>query len=708
MAAPKSVWGIDIGQCALRALKLREIEGQLQVEAFDIIEHSKILSEPDANRDVLVRETLERFLSRYDVSDSRLSVSVPGQASFTRFVKMPPVEPKQVPDLVRYEAKQQIPFDIDEVIWRWQSFLSPDSPEIEVGLFAIKREDVLTTLAPFTEMLVGVDVIQMAPLALYNFMNYDQQVATDGATLLVDIGADTTDLVVADGPRMWTRTIQLGGNRFTQALAKSFKLSFAKAERLKRTAATSKYARQVFQAMRPVFFDLVQEIQRSIGYYTNLHREARFTRLLGLGNGFRLPGLQKFLAQNLSTEVIRIDAFNALQPSPMISAPEFTESVLGFAVAYGLALQGLELTDISTNLLPDRIASQRRWTKKRPWFVAAAALLAAASIGLAGRALKDNSVLKREPEDLSKAKKVVAQYGQLKRQYDKLKNQGTKEQTQAAKLLKVQGYRSFWPHLLQVVSESVQKAAPHQQLMVHAKADELKTIEADQRQCLFVMSLDTAYIPDLSVPGAKDLLAGATRTKRDKAAPGGMTMAPGMLPGMPGGGMPPGVMPGFAPPSGARKSKKQKGGTSAKAERGFRITLKACCPLPDDSILTMAGKLRDVSKVAAERFKGELEIVDAGFAGWIDDGTARSARGGSTRGGAAFGGPLPPGVVTSGMPGTAGGLPSGGAFKSLQGREGGGLKDITGRSMADDKRFSFVWIVKITGDGLPAEEGPAG
>ena len=104
MAAPKSVWGIDIGQCALKALKLVEHDGQLQAEAFEIIEHTKVLSQPDADREALIHESLEQFFARHDVSESDLAIAVPGQTSFTRFVKMPPVDPKKIPELVRFEA----------------------------------------------------------------------------------------------------------------------------------------------------------------------------------------------------------------------------------------------------------------------------------------------------------------------------------------------------------------------------------------------------------------------------------------------------------------------------------------------------------------------------------------------------------------------------------------------------------------------------
>jgi len=456
MPAPKSVWGIDIGKRALKALKLRSGDGELQVEAFDIIEHPKILSQDDPDRAPLIAAALEQFVARNSLLETPVVVAVPGQVSFTRFVKLPPVEKKKIPDIVRFEAEQQIPFNIDDVVWRWQTFEDPDSPDVEVGIFAMKRDDVDDTLSFFNEADVSVDAVQMAPLALYNFMTYDEQLAAEGATLLADIGTDKTDLVVADGPRIWTRTIQIGGNNFTQALVRAFKLSFTKAEKLKRTAATSKYARQIFQAMRPVFADLVQEIQRSVGYYTSLHRESRFRRVLGLGNGMRLPGLQKFLEQNLNIQVLRIDSYNRLRPSPAVNAPTFTENVPAFAVAYGLALQGLGLTPVTTNLLPGEIAHQRVWEKKRPWFGAAAAALVLAIILPLYRGYADKSVLS-DADELQKAEQVVAQYRGLNRELNRLQGLDRpylQELGQRGALLQ---YRTYWPTVVPTFTELVNR-----------------------------------------------------------------------------------------------------------------------------------------------------------------------------------------------------------------------------------------------------------
>ena len=509
MATPKSVWGIDIGQVALKAIKLRDLDGQLQVEAFDIIEHPKILSEPDVDRKQLIRVALEQFLARNSVVGSKVVVAVPGQTSFTRFVKLPPVEEKRIPDIVKFEAEQQIPFPIAEVIWRYQTFHDPDSPDVELGIFAMKRVDVADMLGNFAEVALSVDVVQMAPLALYNFMTFDEQTATDGATLLVDVGAEKTDLVVADGARLWTRTVQIGGNNFTEALVRAFKLSFSKAEKLKRTAASSKYAKQIFQAMRPVFADLVQHIQRSIGYYTSLHRETRFKKLLGMGNGFRLPGLQKFLEQNLNIPVARIDTYNKVTPSEAVNVPAFSENVLSFAVAYGLALQGLGQTSVNTNLLPDEVATKRSWEAKRWWFAASAAsvLLAMAIAGYGASAQADAM----SPKGLQDSQAKIGNLERTKQALARVQAETPKAQDTIKNSYAVLAHRQAWPAIQQVLSDSLEAGFTSQRFLTviaeqsrdrQTQLERLKGIDRRSFAVAFIESVDPVYQKDVDGPAA--------------------------------------------------------------------------------------------------------------------------------------------------------------------------------------------------------------
>src|SRR5438128_1006040 len=178
MAVPQGVWGIDIGQCALKALRVEVAEGLLVATAFDYVEHPKILSQPDADPDQLTREALDQFLSRNHLKGDLVVIAVPGQSGLARFVKLPPVEEKKIADIVRFEAKQQIPFPLDEVVWDFQKIGSGVvsdgfALETEIGLFAMKRDMISRFIQHFSDVHVEVQVIQMAPLGLCNFVTYD-------------------------------------------------------------------------------------------------------------------------------------------------------------------------------------------------------------------------------------------------------------------------------------------------------------------------------------------------------------------------------------------------------------------------------------------------------------------------------------------------------------------------------------------------------
>ena len=117
----------------------------------------------------------------------------------------------------------------------------------------------------------------MSPIALYNFISFDQLKGSGSkdSVVLLDIGADNTDLIITDGTRIWQRNVPIGGNHFTRALTKELKLTFAKAEHLKRNATKAPDPRAIFTAMRGVFNDFASEVNRSIGFYSSINRTAK-------------------------------------------------------------------------------------------------------------------------------------------------------------------------------------------------------------------------------------------------------------------------------------------------------------------------------------------------------------------------------------------------------------------------------------------------
>jgi len=524
MASKVPAWGIDVGQCSLKAMKLAVSGEGVELQAFDVVEHESILSEAGADATAQIIKSIETFVGRNNFKGSQVVVSVPGQQTLTRFTKMPPVEAKKIPDMVQYEASQQIPFDMDEVVWDYQVFTEKDSPDVEVGIFAIRKELIRNYLMNFTERGLEPIIVQTSPMASYNAARFESTDWGAHATVLLDMGALATDLIIAEGNRIWSRPVPIGGNRFTEALVSAFKISFKKAEKLKRTAATSKYARQIFAAMRPIFADLVSEVQRSIGFYTSTHREAHITRVLGMGNAFKLPGLQKFLQQNLQLDVDRLTGFKRMAASEAASSPAFTENVMSFAVAYGLAVQGLGLAAVQSNLLPLEIRKTLLWRRKQPWFAASAAslALAAGSIwvgnvmarGEISRAMGNLPDVRVPPVRLEDADRILSsppgdafvEYGSrvagavkaLQKEMADTERLRAGDQDLFERMVQVTQNNIFVPRLLHLVHRAIAGSVPPEIVQAKSLADYLdltRRIPRASRREVWIDALQMIYDP---------------------------------------------------------------------------------------------------------------------------------------------------------------------------------------------------------------------
>jgi type IV pilus assembly protein PilM len=514
------VWGIEIGQTAIKALRCSLVGGEVVADAFDYIEYPKILSQPEADAEELISEALGQLLQRNDAINEKVCISVPGQSGLAKFFKPPPVEVKKISDIVRYEARQQIPFDLADVVWDFQ--IMPGSMveegyalESEVGLFAMKREMAYRQLAPFDELKIEVDEVQLAPIALFNMLTYDrmnERVENDvfdadnppPSTVLLSIGTDSSDLIVTNGFRIWQRSMPIGGNHFTRQLTKDLKLTFAKAEHLKRNAREAVDPKLVFQTMRPIFNDLVTEVQRSIGFFRSIDKKAEIEELVITGNTVKMPGLAAYLGKNLGFEVSVVDRFNRLGGEDIHAIPTFRDNATTFAVCYGLCLQGLGVSQIHASLVPKEILTQRMVRAKKPWTLAAlAALLAGMTIhyGLTQKSWATTH------EDLwGRAKAVVTNTssysneqkqtdGDLEAQLTYLNEMGTEVSGNAESRLK-------WLEVIRVINDVVPRPD-----FPDGKVLSPKELPFVDRKDIHVTEVETKFFEDLSTWWSTPLLA---------------------------------------------------------------------------------------------------------------------------------------------------------------------------------------------------------
>ena len=213
----------------------------------------------------------------------------------------------------------------------------------------------------------------------------------------------------------------------------------------------------MFQALRPVFNDYVAEIQRSIGYFSSVNRDAKITKVLGVGNGFKLAGLQKFLQQNLQHPVERVDRLQGVVGDAVLNDETFRDNVAGFVVPYGIALQAAGLTRIGTSLLPPEIVQERKIRQKKPWAaLAAGGLLAALAVGSLGYGNSYAAVSEDKWGGTERAvKDFNAKASGLKSDYDgQIAAIATTGEVSEQLTSPVSG-RNYWPEVYQAIAAAL-------------------------------------------------------------------------------------------------------------------------------------------------------------------------------------------------------------------------------------------------------------
>ena len=160
------------------------------------------------------------------------NVCAPGFHVFSKFVKLPPVETSKVQQIIQYEAQQNVPFPLAEVVWDYQILGSTSGGELEVLLVAIKS-DIVEGLFRVTESAgLRLQLCDVSPAALCNAFRYNYGDLED-CTMLLDIGAKTSNLLFFEKGKVFSRSINLGANSITQDFANESKLKFDVADKIK-------------------------------------------------------------------------------------------------------------------------------------------------------------------------------------------------------------------------------------------------------------------------------------------------------------------------------------------------------------------------------------------------------------------------------------------------------------------------------------------
>jgi len=318
MADQQSIIALNIGSQRISMGIFSPTKKGLVLKSYGA---TSILADPatEAARIPQVQLAIKELAKTLKVGNQKAAYALSGQSVFVRFVKLPPLEEENMDELVKFEAQQNVPFPIDEVVWDWEKLETPGI-DTEVVLVAIKSDSLNDLNSVVSETGLGTRLVDCAPTALYNAYRHNYQ-GVEECVLLIDVGAKTTNLIYADGEKFFTRSVSIGGANLTSAIAKEYNISFAEAENSKLTSGLvtlgGGHAGQLDEAtaalgtvIRNALTRLAAEIQRTNTLFQSQQGGRPPAAVLLAGGSASLPYLREFLQEKLN---LSVEFFNPLQ-----------------------------------------------------------------------------------------------------------------------------------------------------------------------------------------------------------------------------------------------------------------------------------------------------------------------------------------------------------------------------------------------------------
>jgi type IV pilus assembly protein PilM len=384
MAAATKVVTVDLGTSTLKfAVFGVGRGGGLTLLAFEVAELG-LDPNKEEDRAKFITPTLAKLCKQHKIKGGDVLLSISGQSVFMRFVKLPPVDPAQVEQVVKFEAQQNVPFPLEEVTWDYQMMPNRSSGnEAEAVIVAIKKDVIEAEVEAVERVGVKVRRVDVAPFALLNAFRYSE-LQTDECTLIIDMGARSTNLVFVEKNSFWIRNVPIAGNQISQSICNELQEPFTASETLKKgkgfVSLGGVYAdpddadaARISKLIRATMTRLHVDINRSIAYYRTTLGGAAPKRVFLTGGSSQLPYLDLFIADKLSLPVTYFNPLRNVNLTPSVNNSYLQQNSCFTGELVGLALRETGSCPAEIHLDSPTLSARTDKRRKQPYFFGALA-----------------------------------------------------------------------------------------------------------------------------------------------------------------------------------------------------------------------------------------------------------------------------------------------------------------------------------------------
>ncbi len=432
------VVGLDIDGARACLVEGVASRGRLQIHRLATLRWSG--TTPPAP-ETMVAELLEWFKA-IGIKRQHAMVAMPGTSAFVRRASVLLGRGKRLADMVSLEARQAIPFELEEVAWDWVPLDDSDptvkqkvAAEASILLVAVKQGLVDRRCELFGQVGLRIEEVDIRPMALRRLAAYQGYIGPDRRVLMLEVGAHNTELGLSDGNQLWVRSLPLGVELLPDEEDSPVEL-------------------------------LIDEVEKSLRFYAMElgvgEDVVKINRLLLVGEHAKTLTLSETLARRFQVKPDLLDPLANCGNTDKLW--ESGGGDLGprsaYACAVGLALRGVVADDISINLVRGAAEHRQRVAQSQRYGV----LSAIVALGLVGMSvLPRGGGLEGLEQRQASLREQVAEARRTKPKIEALVEQHITIHTRVMQVLTLVEARALWLDVLGAVSQ----ATPFDVWMTH-------------------------------------------------------------------------------------------------------------------------------------------------------------------------------------------------------------------------------------------------
>ena len=344
---------LDIGAHNVKLAQLKKGRKGVELVNFGMIQLPEdTVMDGELENPQALADALRNLLKSEKIKNKNAVIGISGQSVIIKKISVPLMSEEELIEMIREEAEQYIPFDIDEVHLDFAIVKAEGDVPVEKGatneerqmdviIVAVRKEVIQKYMDVFKEIGMKVKVVDLSAFALENAFELNYEVDRDAAIALVNIGGSMTNINIMEaGVTAFSRDITIGGSTISEEIQKNMSIGFKEAEKIKLGIIPREMNRaDIIAQVKDAVEFICKEIRKTFDMYEKTS-DLKVSKVYLSGGSCLMDGIDLLIHQNLNLEVEVVNSFRNVYCNNKHFDEQYIEAMGPVAaIPVGLALR---------------------------------------------------------------------------------------------------------------------------------------------------------------------------------------------------------------------------------------------------------------------------------------------------------------------------------------------------------------------------------